>query len=427
VTTAASWPSRLVGSGRNASRLYRASTIWAWSFVAMAVSSVTSFTLSLLSGRTLGASGLGIVFAGFTGYVMLLTFHRALVTTPLISSSSALTDADRRHATSVAFVMSIAMGAACGVLVALAGIAVGGGIGTGLLVFAPWFIPAFAQDLFRSSLVRDGRARRAAVADLCWLCTLVLGSLAALEIDAAWAVVASWGLGSAVAAAIGYLSIRPSSVAAVVAWRWFRTKAFPFGRWLVGQEGVFVLGFFGLYLSLAALLGVDDLGGLRAAESVFAPFTLLAPALTLAGLPALSRAASESHRLATRRAVLVSATGVVFTLAYAGLMLLVGPSLLTSLFGADFDPYTGLLVPMSVGQVALAAGLGFGILLKAEQRGGEVLLSGVVFVTASLVASLSLATQDGIEGAVWGLSAGAAVLAALVICLGVRPPRAVPS
>jgi hypothetical protein len=82
---------------------------------------------------------------------------------------------------------------------------------------------------------------------------------------------------------------------------------------------------------------------------------------------------------------------------------------------------------MSVGQVALAAGLGFGILLKAEQRGGEVLLSGVVFVTASLVASLSLATQDGIEGAVWGLSAGAAVLAALVICLGVRPPRAVPS
>ncbi|MEI6271242.1 MAG: shikimate dehydrogenase, partial [Chloroflexota bacterium] len=47
------------------------------------VINATSLGLSLIVGRTLGASGLGVAFAGFSAYVMLLALHRALVTIPL--------------------------------------------------------------------------------------------------------------------------------------------------------------------------------------------------------------------------------------------------------------------------------------------------------------------------------------------------------
>jgi O-antigen/teichoic acid export membrane protein len=406
------------------SRLYAASGIWGWSLASMGISSITNFTLSLLAGRLLGADGLGVVFAGFTSYVMLLTFHRALVTKPLIASSSSLDDAARLAATRTALTVTLSMAAASAVVVMVVGLAVGGKIGTGLLLFAPWFVPALTQDLFRSSLFRDGRPRRAAIADLAWFCTLVLFAAAAIQIETDWAVVASWGLGSVVAAGLAAVWSRAIPTPFRASWEWFRQSALPFGRWLAMQEGLFVLGFFGLYMALAGILGVDDLGGLRAAETVFAPFTLLAPALTLAGLPAISRAFAHSHAKARRLGAMVSGFSVALTLAYAGLMLVAGPRILTVLFGDDFEPFTGLVVPMSMGQVALGAGLGFGMVLQAEQRGRAVLLAGTVFVLTSLGASIYLATEAGLDGAVWGLSGAAVVTSLVVALLAIRAPRA---
>ena len=401
-------------------RIRRGSSNWSWAFVSQGVSSATSFGLTLLAGRALGASGLGVIFAGFTAYAMLLTLHRALIATPLISSTSALTGDERVLATRTALTMTLAGGVATAAAVALLGAVVGGAIGHGLLVFAPWLVPAFAQDLFRSSLVRDGRARRAAVTDLTWLATLAACIPLAAQVGSVWAIVAAWGMGAVVAAGIGGMSMasRPTSIA--VSRAWFRRVAFPFGRWLALQEGSFVLGFYGLYVILTAILGVHDLGGLRAAESVFAPFTLLAPALMLVGLPAVSRAFAISHGNAVKVALRISGACVLLTLLYSGVMLIAGGRILTAVFGDSFEPYEHLVVPMSVGQIALAAGLGFGVLLRAEQRGKANLVAGTTVVVITVISSTLLATQAGIEGAVWGLSLGAVVGSIIVISFGVR-------
>jgi O-antigen/teichoic acid export membrane protein len=396
---------------------------WSWAFIAMGLSSVTTLCLTLLAGRSLGASGLGVVYTGFMAYISLLALHRAVITTPLISDSSTLGEGERLVETRKALTATLAAGLALAAVTALLGAAIRGPIGLGLLVFAPWLVPAFVQELFRASLFRDGRGRQAAVMQIAWLATVVLCAPIAARIDSTWAVVSAWGAGSVVAAMLGVLWARGLPSRLPVAWAWFRSVALPFGRWLALQEGSFVIGFYGLVVILTAILGAADVGGLRAADSVFAPFTLLAPALMLAGLPAVSRSVAVSRAKALQLAAAISAFCVLLILAYSAVMFLAGDTVLPAVFGDDFEPYVHLVVPMSVWQIALGAGLGFAILLRAEQRGRAILVSGTAMLAASLLASPLLAAAAGVEGAVWGLGIGAAVGTVFSIYLALRPSR----
>lgn len=395
-------------------------TGWIWAFVAQGSSSASSLCLSVLAGRALGTSGLGVVFAGFAAYLIVLNLHRGLVSTPLISSSSTSAPGPCAIATRKALTVTLAFGLAVAGLLALAGAAVGGALGEGLLAFAPWVVPAFAHDLFRSSLFRDGRGRRAALTDAAWLATMVLAALVVLDADATWAVVAAWGLGALVAAALGaiWTGVLPASLG--LARSWFLEVAFPFGRWLAVQEGAYSLGSYALVAILIAIVGAAGVGGLSAAQTIFAPFSLLAAALVLPGLPAVSRALARSRESAVRLAATVSVAGIALTGVYLLVMTVVGTRLLTGLFGDAFADYGELVVPICVWQVLAAAGLGFAILLRAERRGRTIFVAGTAAIVSQLVASSVLAAVAGVEGAAWGLSFGAAVGTLLQIVYGVR-------
>jgi O-antigen/teichoic acid export membrane protein len=101
-----------------------------------------------------------------------------------------------------------------------------------------------------------------------------------------WVVVSAWGVGAMLSAIIGFAQtgVRPISPRAAV--RWLRTHALPLGRWLAVAEAVGTAGQQAVFVIVAALLGASSVGGLRAAQVIFAPTTLLGPAL---GLPALPR------------------------------------------------------------------------------------------------------------------------------------------
>ena len=134
----------------------------------------------------------------------------------------------------------------------------------------------------------------------------------------------------------------------------------------------------------------------------------------------MARALGRSRESAVRLAVTISAAGIALTVAYLGLMTVAGTHLLTALFGDSFEEYGALVVPICVWQVVAAAGLGFAILLKAEQRGRALFAIGTAAIAAQLVASASLAAVAGVEGAAWGLSAGAAVGTILQVVYAVR-------
>jgi len=247
-------------------------------------------------------SALGVVAIGLGAYFILLSLQRALVTTPLISSSSNDADTERASATRAALTLTLTMGAIGAGLLAVVGLTIGGPIGDGMLVFAPWLAPTLTQDLLRTSLFRDGHGRAATLTDIAWFGTLLVCVPLAVSIGEIWAVVGAWGLGGLVAASLAGAVMRITPASPSVARTWFVGTAFPFGRWLLLQEGSFVIGFYGLVLLLTPILGATGLGGLRAAETIFAPMSLLAPALVVVGLPAVSRALSRSDDSAIKLA-----------------------------------------------------------------------------------------------------------------------------
>src|SRR6185312_11615208 len=122
-----------------------------------------------------------------------------------------------------------------------------------------------------------------------------------------YVVVGAWGLSAAAGllVAIAFYRVRPEALAvAIDAWR---SRASKLGRWLGAREVGYQIFTYATILSLALILGTSDLGGLRSAEALFSPFSLIAAALVLPALPALSRAAAESHATARTLAFRVGA------------------------------------------------------------------------------------------------------------------------
>ncbi len=104
-----------------------------WGFFSQGLSSITNLGLSVIAARVLGPNGLGIVAIGFGSYMALLLLQRALITDPLVVISAALPADERAHAARKALTTAVVLSLGGAVLAAIAGVAVSGDVGQGLL------------------------------------------------------------------------------------------------------------------------------------------------------------------------------------------------------------------------------------------------------------------------------------------------------
>lgn len=391
-----------------------------WGFVGQACSSATNFGLTLLAGRVGGPSGLGTVFIGFSAYLILLGLQRRLLYEPLVSLTSAAPEEERAAVARSGLVVAIASAIAAAAAVAMAGAVVPGFAGDGLLLIAPWLAPALLQDLWRHLLFRDKRAAAAAANDATWLLVMVALVPVALEVRTDWAVMGTWGMGAVAGAVLGGFQTRTRPARIREGWRWWRIDAWPFGRWNAGAGIVTNVGTNATALVVSGIIGSAALGGIRAAQSIFAPLTLVIPAITLPGLPALGRALSRSLDDARRLAVRLSAVAIATASTYLLVLVLGGWRLLPVLFGDEFDAYRELLWPIAVGQLFTATGVGALLLIKAERRGRELLTARAIGAAAGLCAVAVLALRYGVLGAAWGGAGGALVSTVLLVRTATR-------
>ena len=382
---------------------------FAWGFVSQGFSSATNFVLTLLAARALGASGLGVVAVAFSSYLVALGFQRAFITDPLIANATTLGGKHRASATRNALTLSMAAGGSSALLVALAGVALSGPIGHGLLIVAVWIPVLVVQDFWRVVLFRDGRGRAAAFNDFVWLGAMVAAIPVAWSFRDEWAIIAAWGFGALVAASVGWVQCgtRPGRVRLAV--HWWRAAAWRLARWLGATTVAHAVTTYATVFALAALLGSAGYGGLRAVITVFAPLTLVGAAIALPGLPALSRALASSEREALRLAATLGVAAIVLTAGYVLSMYLTDGRIVPAIFGSSFGEFSDLVLPIGIGQIAAAGAVGFILLLTAQQRGSAVFVSTTVGTTASLVLASALASSQGEVGAAWGLSLGSVI------------------
>lgn len=393
---------------------------FAWGFVDQGFSSATNFGLSLVAGRLLGPAGLGAVFVGFSSYLVALGLQRALLTEPLVASSTLLPSDARDRATHRSLVVSLLGAVAAASALALAGLALGGRLGHVLILFAPWLVPVLVQDFWRAILFRDGRSAAAAANDGAWLVVMAAAAPLAWVVDAEWAVIGCWGLGGLAGMLLGFAQTRSAPSSPRRALAWWRSELWPFGRWLGANSLGYAVASYATVFVLVGIIGTARLGGLQAVITVFAPLSFIGAAIALPGLPAVAHALAESPAAARRLSVGIGLGATAITALYVGVLSLGGSSILRVVYGRSFSHFAHLVWPVGAGQLFAALAIGFTLLLKARKSGRSVLASGLVGSAASLGLTAGLASAYGLTGAAWGLSGGAGVSAAAAGVLALR-------
>ena len=369
----------------------------------------------MIAARLLGPSGLGVVAIGFSAYLTLQALHHAFVVEPLVLATTGAHPAERDHGTRTAITAVLVVAGASVAILALLGLIVPAPVGRGLLLFAPWAGVAIIQDTWRSVLFRDERGAAAAANDCAWALgmAMVLLPVALLRHDDI-AVVSIWGAGAALAALVGFAQVGLGPIGLRPALAWLRTHALPLGRWLALSIAVFSAGQQTVVFIVAALLGAQDVGGLRVAEVLFAPMTMLIPALDLPVLPALTREAAKSLRRATVAAARYGLLALTFVAAYMLAAALLRDHLLTWVFGASFQRFRDLIFPYGFAQLFLAQALGYRILLRVTRHGKTLLACQVASMVSTVALVAALSTTYGVNGAAWAIAAGSVVASVLV-------------
>lgn len=395
-----------------------------WGFIDQGFNSATNFGLTVVAGRLLGPDGLGIVYIGFSVYLLALSLSRALIMDPIVVVSAHLDRSGREAGGRAAVTMVMTVGGLASVVMALLGLALSGPVARGLLLFSPWVFVSLVQDMWRTSLFRDARGRAATLNDGAWALTMAVLVPVVWTSKSDWLIVTTWGAGAAVSALLGFAQTGLRPVGFRDAWHSWRQHAWSLGRWLALESLVITLEELTVILVLAVLLGPVDVGGLRAVRAVFAPGTLLNGALWLPGLPLLSRSLRTSFAEALKWAVRLSLLALALVLVYFVVVGLERDRILTLVFGKSFTAFDTLIFPIGIGQLFFASYIGFELLVKAAQRGREMLISRIIASTSLVVVTTVLAWTSGLEAAAWGLAIGSACSAIIITRVAVRRPGA---
>jgi O-antigen/teichoic acid export membrane protein len=377
-----------------------------WGIADQGLSSATNFGLSFLAGRLLGPSGLGVIFLGFSAYLIAFSFVRALVIEPFVVSTAALDRSEREAATRVCLTLVLGVAAILTLSMALIGVALGGALGRSLILFSPWVALALVQELWRASLFRDQRGRGAAINDGVWAAGMLVTLPFAWLFPSEWIIAATWGIGAAVAAIFGVFQLRVRPAGVVIALQWWKTELRVLGSWLAIENLILALGTQALVFVLAAQLGAGDIGGIRAVEVVFAPMSLFGEAFAFPGTPIVARALASSLAEARRWAWRLSFGASALIALYFALTIPLRGRLLATVFGPDFRTFARLALPLALAQLLRAAATGFALLTRADRRVHSLITSRVINTGATLVFTPLFAWQFGVMGAVVGLALG---------------------
>lgn len=393
-------------------------SLFLWGFADQTLSSATTFLLTLVAARSLGPAGLGTVTLGFAAYLVALGIDRSLLVDPLLTRTDA-GPRSSREALRGAISMTVFGSAVLAGIGAIVGLTWSGAEARGLLIFAPWIVPALLQTLLKAWLYREGRGLIATASSAAWLLTLAAGFGVGLR-SSEWNVVTAWGLGACAALAIAGVGTTGVGLAAPgPTLAWFRDEALDVGMWRTASNVFYSAATYVRVAGMSAILGPAAVGGYRAIETVFAPTSLIGPALTNAGIPIVRESAAERSPRTWGVAAKISMASAGLALAYV-VPVTIARDFVFFVFGESFRDYQNLIAPIAIGAVAFSLATGFSVLLLAVRRMDLTALVVLTSAVLGLAITLPLAALFGLEAAAWGIMIAGIPPLVLVVVLARR-------
>jgi len=372
-----------------------------WGLADQAVSSLTNFAVGAVVARSLGATGFGVFTLAWVTYGVALNVSRGVTTDPLMVRFSGVSAESWRAAVSRSSGTAILVGIMTGALSLLAGLAIGGSVGAGLVALGLVLPGVLLQDSWRFAFFAAGHGRKALVNDTIWAAALIPALVFAAEHRSVFAFVLAWGLSGAVAAACGCAQAR------LLPWMggiraWLRHQRDLGLRYMVENitnSGAWQLRMYGL----GAIAGLADVGALRGAELLLAPFLAVLMGVGLVGVPEAARVLRRSPRRLPQFCLLLGGGQATAALAWGSALLFLLPDGIGRLvLGSIWESAADLILPvtLSVAGVGFTAGAVVGLRgLGAARRSLRArLFTSAMFLTGGIAG----ATVAGAFGTSWG-------------------------
>jgi O-antigen/teichoic acid export membrane protein len=374
---------------------------FAWVGIDQVFSSLSNVIVAIAIARSAGTAGLGRYSVAFACYLLVLGFQRQLVTEPLLSLRWLRDGENTAHD-------GPATGASLLYLAATSLATLGAGLMTGraeLVALAPLLPGACLQDVCRYVAFRRERHRLAAGLDALWTALSALSCVWILRSGSPLAAVIGWGVSGGVAAVYGAVRLRLAPAGPVASIHWWQREARQLGASLTLAGIAYTAGSQGMLLAIAATIGEEGLGQLRAAQILLGPATLSVTAFSLFVLPRLVRRDELAPRLEGR----LAAMAAILAICAAGVSLAVAPAVSRLVLGDPAASPPAILVPLSAQLTLEAAASGFVLPLRVAQRGAAIALARIVSVAVGVPCILWTATSGGIVQVAWAFAAQAGV------------------
>jgi O-antigen/teichoic acid export membrane protein len=333
-----------------------------------------------------------------------IAINRAIVGEPLLVTY-------RDSTVSSALGTSVALSLLLSVVLMISALFVHGSLSAGFIVVAAGLPIVLVQDTCRYVFFARRVPLEALWSDIAWTIGQFGGIVAIVWSGRATSstILACWVGGSALGAgwALNRLRVRiaPGKMLA-----WIRSSR-ELSLWLGAQTVVAQAGTQCLIVVTGVIAGLGAVGGLRAAQTIAAPFGLILAAAPPLVLPDLRELARRSLRRLVPASVRVSLLASAAALVYGGVIVVARAPLLPGIFGGAFSRYSAILVPVAISLALQASAVGPGLGSRALLAGRAVFVAQAVATLVGILLVAVLASRYGAIGAAWGIAGQGACLA----------------
>jgi O-antigen/teichoic acid export membrane protein len=356
-----------------------------WTITEQAIASLTTLAAASLTARSVGTSEFGEFGLLFAVYLLVVGISRTCTSEPLAVRQARFSGAERDRASSSAASLAVVVGLVAAVVVlALAGL-VQGELSAAVIALGVALPLLLLQDCLRQVMIIGGRARSAALNGSAWLVLSIVGFVLVgpSDLTVAWAVTV-WAMGGCAAAMFGLLQTRVALGRGAT--EWLRRQGDLSSRYL-GEYLLALASGHMLVVLVAAFAGLSAAGGVRGAQVVVGPLTVVFGAISTQAVPHLARS-WDRQEILDRHTRRLSMTFVGIAVVFFGLLLAIPESLGRELLGDSWGSTRDLLGWFALSYVAIGAAGGAVIGLRATGRARQALSARIVttVVTTGLVA-----------------------------------------
>jgi hypothetical protein len=321
-------------------------------------------------------------------------------------------DDRRRAAVSAASSTATLIGVVAGAVCAVAGLCLGGVVGTSFVALGLTLPGLLLQDSWRYAFFAAGQGRRAFANDMVWAIVLVPTMAFGISVGSAFGFVLAWGGAALAAAAFGCWQIRlvprPHGVG-----QWIRDHRDLGPRYMVENLSDSLAGQLRM-TGLSAISGLGAVGAVRGAQLLLGPFLALRMGISLIAVPEASRVLHRAPHRLILYCLLLGGSQAVAGVLWGGVLLLLPRSAGEWLLGSVWSSASVLLVPTILLTAAGSVFDGAYFGLRALGVARLSLRSQLTRAVMSLLLGLAGAFISGASGLVWGSLVGTLLGVALV-------------